>query len=373
MYKPLTQEQKEQIAQEFFESRAKKSALKVDNPVIVLIGAQPGAGKSAVSAAIKSELESKGGSISVDADVMRKRINTHGFNPKSEETQADAGALANLVREKAIQGRRNIIEEGTFRDPTALKNYIDGAGKAGYKIELVALATNKEESLLGIYARYEEQIAAGLQNPRFVQPEYHNQAMQGFDTSVAMHAGRFDRVTVVNRDRQVLFDSQGHEEGQGAKALDALYQGRVLPDERLQSVSKAWGVLHQMAADRGANQRYLSSVEEHASRVSELKNERIHSHALAKLEDNMQALGADARFAGHDEGEMLKAAYYRGFHEKAAFFADARPEFDRYDSAAAQKDLVHSLPNVLELNVLEFERSHARDAQKGRGHDGLEL
>ncbi len=64
---------------------------------------------------VKAELTMQGGCVHVDADRMRERIRVGDSKPTSEQTQADAGRLVAVLRDQAIQGCRNIVEEGTFR------------------------------------------------------------------------------------------------------------------------------------------------------------------------------------------------------------------------------------------------------------------
>src|SRR6218665_1933469 len=102
-YKPLTDKEIRDTAGAHYAERQAKS-LPQEQPAIVLVGGQPGAGKSAASSMVKAE--------------------------------------------QAIQGRRNIVEEGTFRSPDGAGKFVQGLQERGYKVELFAMATSREESLL---------------------------------------------------------------------------------------------------------------------------------------------------------------------------------------------------------------------------------
>src|SRR6218665_1396836 len=166
-YKPLTDKEIRDTEGGYYEERQAKS-LPQEQPAIVLAGGQPGAGKSAPSSMVKAELAMQCGYVHVDADRMRERIRVGNSNPTSEQTQADAGLLLATLRDQAIQGRGNIVEEGPFRSPDGAGKFVQGLQERGYKVELFAMATSREESLLGIYQRHELQHAAGGANPRFV-------------------------------------------------------------------------------------------------------------------------------------------------------------------------------------------------------------
>ena len=151
-YKPLTDESVAAITSSYFAQRAARSSAQ-DQPRVVLVGGQPGAGKSAGGELVRDELKAQGGFVHVDADRMRERIPLGTARLPSSETQADAGRLANALRLMAIEARRNIVEEGTFRNPQSVQRFVDRLQEQGYKVEMVVVATSREESLLGIYQR----------------------------------------------------------------------------------------------------------------------------------------------------------------------------------------------------------------------------
>src|SRR6218665_2268510 len=117
---------------------------------------------------VKAELAMQGGYVQVDADRMRERIRVGNSKPTSEQTHADAGRLVATLPDQALQGRGNIVEEGTFRGAVGAGKFVQGLQERGCKVELFAMATSREESLLGIYQRHELQHAAGGAYPRFV-------------------------------------------------------------------------------------------------------------------------------------------------------------------------------------------------------------
>ena len=279
-YQPLTDSEVRDTATAYFTERQSKASNQ-EHPTIVLVGGQPGAGKSAAAAVVKSDLSMRGGYIHVDADRMRERIRVGDSKPTSEQTQADAGRLVTTLRDQAIQSRRNIVEEGTFRSPEGAGKFVRGLQERGYKVELFAVATPREESLLGIYQRHELQHAAGGANPRFVSEKYHDEAMQGFESTLARAAAQLDRVRVADRSGAVLYDSviQGN---QHRNALEALATGRKLTDTKLAEVTNAWDAVETAARQRNAPGPYLEAVISHARRVKDMRNERFGSRGADK-------------------------------------------------------------------------------------------
>lgn len=343
-YKPLTDDQVRAVAAEYFKTRQVKTAAQ-DMPTLLLVGGQPGAGKSAAARLGKAELNQAGGYIHVDADRMRERIPLGADKPTSEQTQADAGRLVGALRELATANKRNIIEEGTFRQPAGAERFIERMQGQGYQVEMLAVATPREESLLGIYQRFEHQHNAGTENPRFVPEVYHDDAMGGFANTLTTAAHSLDRIRVVDRAGQVLFDSRQQGNRQGS-AIEALAEGRKLTDDKLAAVTKSWSAVEHAAQQRGAPADYLEAVSGHQQRLVDMQKQRIHGHAIGQLDANLAALQGDRRFANHTGDELGKAAYFRGVHEKAATLAGGAPDFTRYDAKAADRDMLRQLPDV---------------------------
>ena len=154
-YQGLSQGEKEAIVEDVYKN-AQLRTTEQSQPVLVLIGAQAGSGKTAVAKAIKKELREKGGYIHVDADRIRAEIPVSQFvvKPKSEETQQDASSMVQMLRAKAVANGRNIIEEGTFRTPEHIEMFINRIKEHGYRVEMVALAVHESESKLGEPVRY---------------------------------------------------------------------------------------------------------------------------------------------------------------------------------------------------------------------------
>ncbi|MFM7294635.1 MAG: hypothetical protein ACKO1K_07480 [Burkholderiales bacterium] len=99
--------------------------------------------------------------------------------------------------------------------------------------------------------------------------------------------------------------------------------------------------------------------------LTEAQKERIHRHAMNQLDANAATLARDARYARHTGGELAKAAYFRGFHEKASEFKGIAPDFAKYDATVASRQTLRQLPDVSDLA--------GRAMPKQRAHDGNSL
>jgi len=302
-YRSPSPEEIQQIAGRYYQDRASK-AVAVESPRVVLVGGQPGAGKSKAAELVREELSREGGYIHIDADRMRERIPVGNTRPTSQETQADAGRLVQALRSQAVAGRRNVLEEGTYRESAAAESFLKARRADGYAVELLAVATPRAESVLGIYHRHEKQHAQGSSNPRMVEESYHDQAMAGFRDTLSRVGHALDRVRVVDRDGVVLYDS-ARAENQHASALAALDEGQRLKPERLEAVASDWQTVAAAAAGRGAPKPYQDAVQAHARdaaarlslRDSALKLAKEHGLTGAALDEAKRKISAMAAAA----------------------------------------------------------------------------
>lgn len=292
-YRSLSAAEVKLIAGEYYQERARK-AQAVESPRVVLVGGQPGAGKSKAAELVRDELSRQGGYIHIDADRMRERIPVGNSRPTSQETQSDAGKLVQALRAQAIEGRRNVLEEGTYRDSAAAESFLRARRSDGYAVELLAVATPRAESVLGIYHRHEKQHVQGALNPRMVEESYHDQAMAGFRDTLSRVGHLLDRVRVIDRDGSVLFDS-ARAESRHASALAALDEGQRLKPERLEAVASDWQTVAAAAAGRGAPVPYQDAVRAHARDAAARLSLRDSALKLAKEQGLTGAALDDAK------------------------------------------------------------------------------
>ena len=270
-YEPISNDDILTIANKYYDEKQHLTEWK-KRPKAIFIAGQSGAGKTKAANLVKVELKNIGGYIPVDADRMREELPTGGIAYPSEQTQDDAAKLVKELRDRIVSEKRNFFEEGTFRNSEAVKQAVNALKIYEYQTEMVAVATNFEQSLLGIYERFERQINSGASNPRLVPADYHQNAFDGFTNMFQENANLFDRVRVVNRSGQELFDSQKHD---NKTAYEALLSGRKLSVQDLKDIQTGWERVIESAKQRGNEaEQYMSSIVAHKNKVSaELRKE----------------------------------------------------------------------------------------------------
>lgn len=274
-----------------------------EHPKAILLGGQPGAGKSALAAEAVRELRASGGAVVIDADRMReenpryKQLSKEDPQNAADRTQKEAGEWATRLTMAAVENRRNLVVDGTMRSPENIRDLAVRLKENGYEVEARVLAVNPETSMTRARLRFEEQVAE-RGTGRFVNKEQHDNAYAGMVESVrALERDKLtDSVRVYDANQRQIYENR-QERGDWQKKADAV---RVLEQER----TRPW--THAERRD------YVTALED--------------INALAKqregVRDNVTyTVGTVAK---NDPKE------YSNVHEAARAFRDAKAEDQPY-------------------------------------------
>ncbi|CAJ0902851.1 hypothetical protein R20233_04844 [Ralstonia sp. LMG 32965] len=274
-----------------------------EHPKAILLGGQPGAGKSALAAEAVRELRASGGAVVIDADRMReenpryKQLSKEDPQNAADRTQKEAGEWATRLTMAAVENRRNLVVDGTMRSPENIRDLAARLKDNGYEVEARVLAVNPETSMTRARLRFEEQVAE-RGTGRFVNKEQHDNAYVGMVESVrALERDKLtDSVRVYDANQRQIYENR-QERGDWQKKAEAV---RVLEQER----TRPW--THAERRD------YVSALED--------------INALAKqregVRDNVTyTVGTVAK---NDPKE------YSNVHEAARAFRDAKAEDQPY-------------------------------------------
>jgi predicted ABC-type ATPase len=274
-----------------------------EHPKAILLGGQPGAGKSALAAEAVRELRASGGAVVIDADRMReenpryKQLSKEDPQNAADRTQKEAGEWATRLTMAAVDNRRNLVVDGTMRSPENIRDLATRLKDNGYEVEARVLAVNPETSMTRARLRFEEQVAE-RGTGRFVNKEQHDNAYAGMVESVrALERDKLvDSVRVYDANQRQIYENR-QERGDWQKKAEAV---QVLEQER----TRAW--THSERRD------YVSALED--------------INALAKqregVRDNVTyTVGTVAK---NDPKE------YSNVHEAARAFRDAKAEDQPY-------------------------------------------
>lgn len=236
-------------------------------PRLILLGGQPGAGKTAVLIASHAELDRSGPTIRIVGDDLRSyHPNFLAFQRQDPETasqftQADAGRWTEKLLAAATERNVNIVFETTMRTPENVARVVGIARAAGYKVDARAVAVNPRLSWQGNHYRFEEMLRAG--DAARIPPQHvHDAAVTGLRVSLEKLESEnlVDRVELRTRGGTILYHNERTESGwsQPPHARLALEreQSRPMTTGELQLFADNWNhVLARMEERRVPDDR----------------------------------------------------------------------------------------------------------------------
>jgi chloramphenicol 3-O-phosphotransferase len=279
-YKPLTQERARQIARIEYSRQADTSTAH-GNPIVYFVAGQPGAGKSQASDMVKNELHDD--VIHIDVDRVRLLI-PDAKNFPADTTQKDCQKIVAHLQRLAIAGQRNIIEEGTFRNPGVFSERAEKMRVQGYRVEVIGVATHRESSRIAVLFRREELRNAG-KLPRDVPEAVQDAVYEGYRYNMLHDTGKLSRVRVVNRGGDLLYDSIGA--GRYHSVAEALEKGGNLSDGRIAGLARDWQALQMACEGKGLADTEMARVYESRAKFeafAENTRELTHSERTQKDE-----------------------------------------------------------------------------------------
>ena len=240
-------------------------------PRMILLGGQPGAGKTAVLIASHVELDEAGTTIRIVGDDLRsyhpqfRAFQQQDPETASQFTQLDAGRWTEQLLAAAVDRKVNIVFETTMRTPENVARVIGMARAGGYDIEARAVAVNPRLSWQGNHYRFEEMLHAG-DAARFPPQHVHDAAVTGLRVSLEKLESEnlADRVQLRTRGGTVLYDNERGPDGwsrppQVRAALEREQMGPMTRGE-LQRFADDWSHILGRMEDRRAPEDRIAAV-----------------------------------------------------------------------------------------------------------------
>lgn len=223
---------------------------RAERPCLILLGGQPGGGKTAVLTASQSELARSGPIIRIVGDDLRSyhpqflAFQRQDPETASRYTQMDAGRWTEKLLAAATERQVNIVFETTMRTPENVARVIRTVRHAGYAVEVRAVAVNPRLSWQGTHHRFEEMLHAG-QGARIPPQQLHDAAVDGLRVSLEKleSEGLVDRLQLRTRSGAIIYDNELRD-GQWSYA-----PGSRLALEREQTRPMTRGELQRFADD----------------------------------------------------------------------------------------------------------------------------
>lgn len=241
-------------------------------PTFIMLGGQPGAGKTGLLIEVREILKERGAAVSVVGDDLR------GFHPSYRtlqladpenaalRTNPDAGRWVERLLEEARNRRISVVLETTMRQPDNVERIMRAFQEAGYRTEARVVAVSERESWQGVHLRYEATLAAGG-SARFTVKAVHDAAAVGMLASLERieDQGLADRTEVRRRTGETVYGNV-RENGvwrEPARAADAVLEerDRSSTPEDLRRHDQRWATVLGQMADRDAPVAAVAAVE----------------------------------------------------------------------------------------------------------------
>lgn len=234
------------------------------------MGGQSGSGKSSLAQYVSESISKEEGSVIINSDALREY---HPDFPTLQRTNADqASFLVNSDTVKwqqqliavIVETNRNLILDGTLGgSPDPIRETMRMLRDAGYYLQLSVLAVSARLSRLGIYKRYEDQVAL-KGTGRWVGMENHDRLYDEIPRTLALleNEKAVDQIQIFGRptglsNPYLLYDNRltnGHWKAPPT-SVQALTAGRNRPwlvNEQAAFRATAQSVREQMR-QRGAS------------------------------------------------------------------------------------------------------------------------
>jgi len=188
------------------------AASRASQPVAVIFGGQPGAGKSAAIDQAVIEFGRRGGAVRIIGDELRDYHPQYDCLLRADDrtaafyTDRDTGRWIEKAITEAKAQRVNIVIEGTMRDGNTVVRTMLSLREAGYHIDARVMAVTWRLSEQGILQRYENQKAdRGV--GRMTTLQAHMAGYEGMLQTLARIEGDrlADRITIYRRGDEAIY------------------------------------------------------------------------------------------------------------------------------------------------------------------------
>lgn len=193
---------------EMIKHRVTRGISGAKNPVTIVLGGQPGAGKSGIYNLARERFN--GNIVELDCDKFRefhpdakelaKNPDTYG-----EKTNPFVSAVVDCMAEELSELGYNMIIESPMKSTNTAFWLHDMLTPKGYSVEAHVMATPKEVSWSGVISRYEEQLANG-ELARIVPKEFHDYVTDHITDALSeiYKSGKMSNIIVM--DRVILYN-----------------------------------------------------------------------------------------------------------------------------------------------------------------------
>lgn len=264
-----------------------EDAVPSPTPAVVLMGGQPGSGKSGLLDEATAYLSTpQAPAVQIVGDDLRdyhpdfKRLLAVDDRTAAAATDQDSGRWVEMSIEYARKNRYSVAIEGTMRNPQVPLQTAAAFRGDGYDVEAWVMAVDPLSSKLGILLRYHQQREA-FGHGRFTIDAAHDAGVTGLLDSVdaLQDAQAVDRFLVATRGPNVIATQHGAAPAPRVRQIVTAERGRPWSPQEVQDF-----------VERAANlSAALPAGHEHGPLLEDLataargRGEHYEAHQAAKV------------------------------------------------------------------------------------------
>lgn len=240
-------------------------------PAAIILGGQPGSGKSGLLVAADKQLRQDGRTVVINGDDLRSfhpaygRLQTEDPTNAARHTDRDSGRWVEKLINAVAAERVNMVIESTMRRPEVFRGTARGLLAKGYHVEAHALAVPEPLSWQGVHLRYERMLSQG-NAARFTVREAHDAGAAGMlNTLRAIEQDRLaHRVQISTRDKRVLYDNRlvddTWQQPPNAAGVVVVERRRMRNPEEQREVAATWKTIIGLMTERAAGPPAIHQV-----------------------------------------------------------------------------------------------------------------
>lgn len=261
------------------------------DPLLVLLSGQPGAGKTAIQRRLL-EVHEPRQLVAITGDDLRQ------FHPDylellsneplrfPAETSLVSGPLVGLCLDWALQQRRSVLLEGTFRDEPMVRSTVERFKAAGWDVQAVTVAVSAAVARLSAESRFLD--APTPLAARWTPPEAHAASLANAARIVG-HLEGSDVVDLVQvEDRQaVIYSNSRSETGEWSRSPEAEVTVRRIQQAFPRGEAAAAWLNQYSAVFRKAVQRpgYMDGPALETYRQLQIAGDNVLQHVVLSRHD----------------------------------------------------------------------------------------
>ena len=248
------------------------------SPKLVIVGGQPGAGKTLATLNAVRELGRAGDAVAyINGDELRPLHPRYAALVAADNTTAadktgtDVGLWVERgIREAAAERFSSVIET-TMRQPEVVRRTAEQFTKAGFEFEMRVVIADPELSRLAIYERFARALDKPGALARFTLLGYHTDALAQMPATLKAVARLASMVRFVNRQGDELYSSRSSPVSPDMALADLRRQ--PLPEVERQRLAQQWGQLVQRLDREGVPAMVRAGVRSEQTRFTALQEQ----------------------------------------------------------------------------------------------------